>query len=174
MKEIIGFLHNSRERLAAIRSLTGHRTTAAVLPDSGGASDAQDLCADDGQALSAADRDFSDMIQSCNAVDAANTAELEAAILYLQNRCSPFDLVETDTADADFTPANDVSADVTASAAPAISMPPTPASSARPVATSVAETAGSDRFGFSETSLFHAGQDWIALDERRIGKAPAA
>ena len=174
MKEITAFLQNSRERLATVRLLAGHRTTVVLLPDTGSVSDAQDLCADDGQALSAADQDFSDIMHACNAVDAANTAELEAAILYLQNRCSPFDLVETDTADADFTPANDVSADVPATVAPAISMPPTPASSARPVATPVAETSGSDRFGFSETSLFHAGQDWIALDERRIGKAPAA
>ena len=172
MKEIRAFLHQSRERVAALCALSERH--AALSPVSYQHTDTADgFAAAEMSAEIARDReqDVDEIINFCNAVDAENSSELEAAILYLQNRTSPFDLVEHDTDDADFAPANDVSRPYPAHGAShgvRADARPAPA----PTGPQAGERAGSDRFGFAETSLFHAGQDWIALDERLLGKAP--
>ena len=174
MKGITAFLSSSRERLKATRSLVRHAAPDGDAAPVAGAAGMEDAAIAD------------DLIALCDAVDDANAAALEAAILYLQNRYTSFDLIEAETADADFIPANDVSArdvsgrDVAGRVedhdspaampvqATAVVVPPAPLPKPADAA------AVAHLFGFSETSLFHTGQDWILLDDVRVDKAPAA
>lgn len=172
MKGLATFLQNSRDRLATMQLLVDRN------PASPNPSAKQRHATEDQPVLTAGETapqergaDDDALARVCETVDARNLDDLDAAILYLQNRCAPCGLVTEGAEDENFVPANDP---VVIPAAEAVGAP-VPAPAPVPVtAEAPAQSRPSDRFGRSETSLFHAGQDWIALDDRRIGKAPAA
>jgi hypothetical protein len=116
------------------------------------------------------------------ALDALNTADLDAAILYLQNRYTPFELMQ-DSAERALeehpVAANDTVLAVCRaseeSEIPDFELPRLAPVSETPCSASALATATDyTLFGCTETSLFHAGHDWIALEGLEMARAPAA
>lgn len=182
MNRIADFLHSSRVRLEEVQALLRGMTAVSlqagnvICPASLPSDAVSDTDATDAAALPEDDFDLDAIMTECQQAQTANAAELEAAILYLQNRYTPLDLVETDTEDADFLPANDVYAEDVAAlmTGDETAVVASVGAGAPPCPVIPAGAKDAHRFGCSETSLFHAGQDWIALDDLRVEKVPAA